>query len=264
MDISAFAPWIDRWCLQPDGEPLITPYALSRLLPVRTERRPAMLKLGASADERRGGSVMAWWHGQGAAPVLAHDDIAILMLRAEGGGSLVAMAMDGRDDEATVTICDTVGRLHRARGPAPAGLPPLEDLFLSLGGASEPRLAGPAAAAGALLADPRDAVVLHGDIHHNNILDFGAAGWLAIDPWGYVGDRAFDYANILRNPDLERVIAPGRLERHIGLIATNAKLDPARFRLWVYAHAGLAAAWDLAEGHDPARSLAVIDIIEGA
>lgn len=96
MDIKAFAPWIDRWGLEPDGEPFVTPYAQSRLLPVRIDGRAAMLKLGASVDERRGGAVMAWWNGQGAAPVLAHDDSAILMLRAEGGGSLVTMALSRR------------------------------------------------------------------------------------------------------------------------------------------------------------------------
>lgn len=264
MNIEAFAPWIDRWRLEPDGESFVTPYAQSRLLPVRSDGRAAMLKLGASADEKRGGAVMAWWNGQGAAPVLAHDDCALLMLRAEGGGSLVEMAMTGRDDEATVAICGTVGRLHGARGAPPAGLPPLPDLFRSLRDASEPRLARPAAAAATLLADSRDPVVLHGDVHHNNILDFGPAGWLAIDPWGYVGERAFDYANILRNPDLERVIAPGRLERHIALIAAHAGLDPDRLRLWVYAHAGLAAAWEVEDGYDPIRSLAVIEIIETA
>jgi type IV secretion system protein VirD4 len=33
-----------------------------------------------------------------------------------------------------------------------------------------------------LLAEPRDVGVLHGDLHHDNVLDFGARGWLAIDP----------------------------------------------------------------------------------
>ena len=262
MDIEPFAPWIDRWGLEVDGEPFTTPYAHSRLLPVRIKGRPAMLKLGASPDERRGGAVMAWWNGQGAAPVLAHDDTAILMLRAEGACSLVAMAMSGLDDEATTTICDTIGQLHGRCDAAPAGLPPLHDLFRSLRNASDLRLAGPAAAAARLFRDPRDSVVLHGDIHHRNILDFGSEGWLAIDPWGYVGERAYDYANILRNPELDRVVAPGRLERHVALIAARASLDHDRFELWVYAHAGLAAAWEIEDGHDPARSFAVIDIVE--
>ena len=34
----------------------------------------------------------------------------------------------------------------------------------------------------ALLAQPREVGVLHGDLHHGNVLDFGVRGWLAIDP----------------------------------------------------------------------------------
>lgn len=32
-------------------------------------------------------------------------------------------------------------------------------------------------------------VTLHGDLHHGNVLDFGASGWLAIDPKGLKGER---------------------------------------------------------------------------
>ena len=41
----------------------------------------------------------------------------------------------------------------------------------------------------ALLADPRERSVLHGDLHHDNALDFGARGWRAIDPKGLIGER---------------------------------------------------------------------------
>ena len=60
-----------------------------------------------------------------------------------------------------------------------------------------------AATASSLLATQQDIVVLHGDMHHGNVLDFGARGWLAIDPKGLVGDRCFDYANMFCNPDHE-------------------------------------------------------------
>jgi hypothetical protein len=46
----------------------------------------------------------------------------------------------------------------------------------------------------------RDVVVLHGDMHHENILKFSSRGWLAIDPKGLVGERGFDYANIFCKP----------------------------------------------------------------
>ena len=61
-----------------------------------------------------------------------------------------------------------------------------------------------------LLASPRDVTVLHGDIHHGNILDFGARGWLAVDPKGLVGERGLDYANLFCNPDTATATGPGR------------------------------------------------------
>ena len=65
-------------------------------------------------------------------------------------------------------------------------------------------LARCAEAARALLSEPREVGVLHGDLHHDNVLDFGVRGWLAIDPKRLVGERGFDFANIFTNPDARR------------------------------------------------------------
>lgn len=255
--LSDFQPWIERWGLEPDGEAFLTPYAASRLLPVRRQGASAMLKLAASEDERRGSSIMAWWAGQGAAPVLAHADNALLMVRAEGHG-----ALDEAPDAVAIPIlCAAVQALHAER-PDPPPTPPLTQLFKSLLEGEEARLDGARGVARDLLARQEDVVVLHGDIHHFNVLDFGVEGWLAIDPWGFRGERAYDYANILRNPSLERVTEPGRFDRGRALIAEAAGLDPDRLLRWICAHAGLAAAWDLADGQDPARSYAVLALAE--
>src|SRR5437016_2044345 len=64
-----FNDHLDRWRLAPDGEPLIT--GSSALLPVRLDDAPAMLKVALHEEERRGGRLMAWWNGEGAARVLA-------------------------------------------------------------------------------------------------------------------------------------------------------------------------------------------------
>jgi streptomycin 6-kinase len=256
--LSDFEPWIARWALEPDGEPFVTPYAASRLLPVRQAGAPAMLKLAASDDERRGAAVMDWWGGDGAAPVLARAGDALLLVRAEG-----ARTLDREEDGAAIaTLCAAVGALHSRRSSTPPPTPPLARLFAVLLEAAEPRLEGARRVARALLDDPQEAVLLHGDIHHFNVLDFGAAGWLAIDPWGFQGERAYDYANILRNPDLARVMDAGRFDRGRAQIAAVADLQPDRLLLWIYAYAGLAAAWELADSHDPSRSWAVLALAE--
>ncbi len=43
-------------------------------------------------------------------------------------------------------------------------------------------------------------VLVHGDLHHHNILQAQREPWLAIDPHGLIGDRGFDIGAMLYNP----------------------------------------------------------------
>ena len=102
--------------------------------------------------------------------------------------------------------------------------------------------------------------MLHGDIHHGNILDFGPQGWLAIDPKHLIGERAFDFVNILRNPDAQVALAPGRFSRQVTVVADAAGLDRARLLKWTLAFTGLSAAWILGDGNQPELDLAVAEL----
>jgi streptomycin 6-kinase len=243
----------------PDGAPIVT--HTSRLLPVRHAGVPAMLKIALAAEERRGAAVMRWWRGDGAARVLASAGDALLLERATGDRSLADMARHGRDDEATRIVCDVAGRLHARPDAPPATVVPLAAWFAALepaGTAHGGVLALAARTARALLGDPRDVVVLHGDLHHGNVLDGGASrGWIAIDPKGLLGERGFDLANLFCNPDLATATAPGRLARQVDTAAAAAGLDRERLLRWVLAYAGLSASWSLADGEEPALALRV-------
>jgi streptomycin 6-kinase len=257
-----FDRYITRWGLIADGEPITT--NSSRLLPVKRGDMPAMLKIAVEAEEQRGAALMVWWNGEGAARVMAHEDNAILMERASGEPSLVEMARNGRDDQASRTICAVAAMLHAPRDcPPPSTLVPLARWFKALEPAAS-KYAGifsrAIETARKLLAEPREVVVLHGDIHHCNILNAGARGWLAIDPKGLVGERGFDFANIFCNPDLETATAPGRLARQASVVAEAAGLDRGRLLKWILAYAGLSAAWTLGDGEHPELALAVAEI----
>src|SRR5688572_27241872 len=189
-----FDEYLARWALTPDGDPIATPF--SRLLPVRQQGAPAMLKIALEAEEKLGGRLMVWWDGQGAARVLAHDGDALLLERAMGYDSLSHFARHGRDDEASRILCGAIAKLHAVKKSPPADLIPLATWFADLwpfaakhGGI----WTHSAEVARELLAAPQDVVVLHGDIHHDNVLDFGSRGWLAIDPKRLIGERGFDY-----------------------------------------------------------------------
>lgn len=256
-----FSPYLSLWHLTPDGAPIVTHAA--RLLPVQHAGKPAMLKVATEEDEKQGGVLMNWWDGQGAARVLAHDHDAILLERATGHRSLASYSRTGRDDEATHILCDVLQALHAPRNKPLPALRPLEEWFQDLWPMAQAQggiLAHSARYARALLDDPRDQTVLHGDMHHDNVLDFGERGWLVIDPKRLYGERAFDYANIFCNPDLSDptppvAIVPGCFARRLDLILARSGLERRRLLQWVVAWCGLSAAWYMGDGDDAAIDL---------
>jgi streptomycin 6-kinase len=258
-DLDLFDAYLRRWRALPAGEPVETHSGF--LLPVDLSGRPAMIKIARHIDERVGGRVMAWWDGQGAARIYAHDEDAgvLLMERATGSGDLLGMARDGADDQASGIVCRTLDLLHAKRSsPVPEDLLPLTRFFDSLAPMARREgglMAECAAMADELLASQRESVVLHGDAHHSNILDFGDRGWLAIDPKRVIGERYYDYVNVLCNPDLETCVEPARFARQVDIVVASASLDRSRLLRWVMAHAALSAAWFLEdEDHDSAHN----------
>lgn len=255
---SVFAPYLQRWQLSVDGEAFTS--SSGSLLPVRQGELPAMLKVSDAAEEQAGSLLMAWWQGEGAAPVLALDGEALLMLRAQGAGSLAEMAVNGRDLEATGILCEVVARLHQPRPRSLPVLVPLHQWFQALWEAAQRHgglFVDCAATAHALLAAPREQGVLHGDIHHGNVLDFADKGWLAIDPKGLYGERGFDYANLFCNPEARLALAPEVFARRLAEVVRVSAIERRRMLQWVLAWAGLSAAWMLEDGQPPEVRLGV-------
>jgi len=242
-----FSHWLTRWNLQADGAPIQT--RSSQLLPVLCDGIPLMLKLALVEEERRGADLMQWWNGNGAAKVVAHHNEALLMERACGGKNLLHMAKHSQDedDEASQIICRVVTQLHTCREKTISQLETLHQRFNALRQAvsHSSLMSLCCSVAETLLSSPQDEVVLHGDIHHGNILDFGERGWLAIDPKGLFGERGYDYANLFCNPELSTCTQRERFLRQLTVVTQAANLDRQRLLMWIMAYAGLSAAWFL-------------------
>ncbi|MBM7503977.1 aminoglycoside phosphotransferase family protein [Agromyces aurantiacus] len=259
--------WLRRWRLHPEGDAMTT--ASSTLLAVRTEDgTPAMLKIAHVDEEARGAGLLVALDGEGVARVLRRDHSAMLLEWAGGSGDLVGMVRAGRDDEATRILCSVAARVHAQTGRVtalrePPHLLDLETWFRRLFAHADEL--GPVHRAGAALArrlldEEREPVVLHGDLHHANVLDFGERGWLAIDPKGLVGDAEFDVCNVLCNPH-DRALAPGRLARQFGIVVAETGFEERRVRDWLVAWCALSSTW-FALDDDPERADAVARIGE--
>lgn len=92
--------------------------------------------------------------------------------------------------------------------------------------------------------------LLHGDLHHHNVLFDFDRGWVAIDPKGVVGEIEYEIGAALRNP-YERpdlFASPATVERRLQLFTSKLNLDFKRALAWGFAQAVLSAIWSVEDG----------------
>lgn len=108
-----------------------------------------------------------------------------------------------------------------------------------------------------LLSTMTTEVVLHGDLHHDNILK-DKDTWIVIDPKGIVGDPEFEIAafDFISSDEMKRENKVKELfEQRVSLIAEKSKLSAERIEGWVFVRLILSAVWHVEDGGDPTRSI---------
>jgi streptomycin 6-kinase len=266
-DVTRLEEAAARWRVALDSPPARSPsgcIAFGR----RADGEPVVVKVaGARSDEREAWAALAHWAGQGSVRLLAHDPDAVLLERARPGTELAALVGGGRDDEATAVLCDVAARLH-----APDASPPLLARFPTVGewgrGFERYNRSGArvlpadlvchAAATFEELTRSQDAPhLLHGDLHHHNILHDAVRGWLAIDPKGVVGERAYEFGALLRNPHGFDAARASVVERRCDIIAERSGVGRDRLLAWGFAQAVLSAVWSWEDGEPADHALAL-------
>jgi len=228
--------------------------------------KPVVLKVvKEGGDEWRSGEIAAKFGGRGVVQVYEHRPGAALFEKLDPGEPLAALTLAGRDDEATDVLANLLGRM--VPGDPPEGCPTVEQwagAFVRHAGSGDERV--PMALVeraqriySDLCATQRNPALLHGDLHHYNVLSDRARGWCAIDVKGVVGELEYELGAVLRNPidrpDLfaKLDIVERRLE-HFGLALG---LDVGRARGWCFAQAVLSSIWSTEDGHDEEREAAL-------
>lgn len=264
--------YLAAWNLS-DPQPLAQTVT-SHIYTVNSGQDRAVLKLllpYGLEDESRGAIALDYWNGHGAVRLLNRSADAQLLEYADGD-DLVPLVRRGQDEEATAIIADVLKQLHAAPPSFPEGLLPLRRWFRSLfNRANADRQAGErsvyvraADLAEELLASPRDVVVLHGDIHHENIRFHAGRGWLAFDPKGLIGERTYDTANTLCNPFAvkEVVHVEARLLKNAAILADKLDIELSRLLSFLFVYSALSACWSIEEGDDPDYMLRIAAIVE--
>lgn len=200
----------------------------------------------------------------------------------EGAGVMVlervrpgATIVDLPDDDATL-IAAGIMRQLRLPPPPDCGLPTLAEWATALdrvrdhcGGGTGPipeRLFEMARVYWReMLASAGPPVVLHGDLHHWNILRDQRRGYVAIDPHGVLGEPAYEVAALLGNPNTRlRFFAdpPGTMARRLDILHDALGYDRQRMLRWGIAFQALSAWWSLEDATgDAGPALAALDAL---
>lgn len=250
-----------RWSLESLEAPFEQSY--NYVLAARRRDEPVVLKLGVLRAELRSEvAALRLYDGDGAVRVLEADPDhgALLLERLLPGEPLATLAFE--DDAAAIAIA--AHALARWRRPAPPDhtFPTIADwgrgferIRARFGGGTGPLPAGLTGRAESLfselLASSGPPVVLHGDLHHGNILSATREPWLVIDPKGVVGEAEYEVGALLANPSPELAADPATAARRVAQLADLLGFDRQRIRDWAFAQAILRAWWGIEDDQSP-------------
>ncbi len=234
-------------------------YGLSNLKPVKNlsynyvlsgfqGSQPIILKLGLDIDgfKREAAALMAF-SGFGVVEVLSANNGLLLLECAVPGVSLKSH-FPKNDDEAIHITANVIKRLHKASIPSAHAFPHVKDWLAVLD--SDLKIPAQILQKSRELrdqllktADPD--ILLHGDLHHDNILQNGD-DCLVIDPKGVIGEPAYEVAAFIRNPMPELLThdnSPNIIHNRITKFSELLELPSGRILDWCFVQAVLAWVW---------------------
>ncbi|BBB00519.1 putative phosphotransferase [Actinacidiphila reveromycinica] len=255
------AGYLDRWGLTAERV-FAAGGQISMIVLVRTDDgTPAVLKVGmVNRETAQEHAALACWGGHSAVRLLRADPEQGVMLleRLHADVSLRSLAEPK-------AMLEAAGVLQRLWVPPGAGHPfttveeytgelvPLlrERRERAYAQDARPLVDEALADREHLVGTASEAVLLHGDFHHGNVLAGDRLPWLAIDPKPLVGERAYDLAWLVRDRLATLAAQPGSraaARRRLAKLADAVEVDPERLRGWSRFRAVEAGVWSLSVG----------------
>ncbi len=190
----------------------------------------------------------------GAVKLLAQKEDRLLLERIMPGTTLRSYFPE-REIEALEIICEVINKLHRAEIPQNHNFCYLKDMLRVLDDKhkiNDRLLEKGRFYRDELLASRAADILLHGDLHHDNILK-NSNDWVFIDPKGVIGEPAYEICGFIRNPMpelLKEKYALNIIQKRIEVFSDRMNIDLKRIQAWCFVGSLLSLIWAIEDGID--------------
>ena len=214
-----------------------------------------VLKITTNADEiKREFLALKAFEGPETIKVLAQEENFMILECAIPGESLETLFPE-HDDESINIMCGMIQKLHKTPIPKKHSFPHIKDWLQALDkdwNIPENHLQKAKVLKNHLLETSKRDILLHGDLHHGNILKHENA-WVMIDPKGVIGDPVYEFGAFIRNPikdifkyDDVRSLIKNRIHQ----FAKTLDVEEERVFQWYFVQTVLSWIWALEDGCD--------------
>ena len=203
---------------------------------------------------------LSMYNGVGAVQLLNCEPLkGALLLEAAIPGTPLKNLFPDKDNEAVIIAASVIKKLHSCRLPKDTfALPKIEKWLEALNHdhAEIPKnlLVTARTLSKKLLSTQKKLVLLHGDLHHDNILlkdpsldlTNNQDAWIAIDPKGVIGEAEYEVGAYMRNPFplIFTVADPVLLtQQRLEHFSKALNFDKKRLIEWNFVQAVLATCW---------------------
>lgn len=222
------------------------------------KNKSVILKISEDSEElEREYNALKAFANLGGVGVLAYSKNSILLERIESGNSLKEYFPS--DEETSVNILsEIIKKLQSA--PRCSYIFPSIDKWLALLDEEAfyknediaDLIKKAAVIKNELLSVKKPQILLHGDLHHNNILK-GSDGWKVIDPKGVIGEAEYEVGCFIRNPINELASHPDSIniiQNRISSLSAKLSYDSQRVAKWCFVQAALSFLFAKQDGVD--------------
>lgn len=228
---------------------------------------PVILKLSITPEELvQEAMLLKAFAGYGAVAVLAQQPGALLLERAIPGTTLKNY-FPQHENESIIIAAKVIQRLHQTPLSPSNNFTPVTSWLAAI----NPEAKIPASYLNKaiklknhLLASAAPTILLHGDLHHDNILQH-QNNWVFIDPKGVLGEPAYEVAAFIRNPIPELLQQPNAtqiIQHRIVAFADALQLPAERIYQWCFVQSVLAWIWNLEDDLETEYFEAYTDLLE--